>query len=208
MKKKATLVVIVISIGLLCHGSWKSLAQPVHATSDIPDPERLFPKYRYDGLTLAPAPVDLNGDSKMLASLVDAHLWKFAAKLTKANTDVICDLEVREKGKPTEVLCTFAFKPFDMDGKTRQDYLHFGVLPMNGDLATGDKIKCQISAAGRTFGSIVDNPFKGGVMMGTPGSDPAQSDIAIFDARVRIGDGRASFRDLTLFLNFKTKPHV
>ncbi|MES2462175.1 MAG: hypothetical protein V4671_16440 [Armatimonadota bacterium] len=185
---------------------------PAPQEATILDPSMYIPNYAYDGLLLASAPMSSSEESGILRGLMGVQIFKFAVKKTKPISRVTYILELREKGKPTKVLSEHTKGPVRTDGVAQSNIalptlsnLYVAFLPLNKDLSEAEKIKYTIFGEGLSCTSVIDNPFKGATVSGSPDTIDNEKDIPLFSgSRTFVNPGSYTYPDRTLYLRLKT----
>lgn len=131
-------------------------------------------------------------------------------------------LELREKGHPTKLLCSFEAPSAAGAGKT-QGVLRLLIHPIedlsgriDNRLTRADKIKWVVALPGMNTGGPLDNPFKNATFyefdnqIGQPPIDVVGAHCIIRAEKVKspsqYGKSGAERREISLFIVLKTKP--
>ncbi len=107
------------------------------------------------GLKVTPIAVEQSDANDILG----LRMWRFNVTLPQPGQRLVCDLEVRQKGKPTQSLGGIDIEPF-AQSKDSQETLLIGLHPLNDSWDSSEQIKTLVRIGGTTTSGIKKNPFK------------------------------------------------
>ena len=104
------------------------------------------------GLRVQVVPVEKSD----IVQVLDVKMWKFIVTLPKPNQTLLCNLELRRKGKMFQTAGGVSVGPIS----DAQAEVFVGLHPLGDSWSKSDKFKSYVRVAGSGSSGIKNNPFK------------------------------------------------